>query len=124
MKKSEDININDFFSFISLAIGRTLKRIRKSQGLTAGQFGKLVNLSQQQMSRYECGSNRINVCLLLLLLDKIDITIDEFNLLLIEEINIASIEKYIDLNKVLSTSVFNKVNNDSSPTSSSPVLFG
>ncbi|EOE1546135.1 helix-turn-helix domain-containing protein [Providencia rettgeri] len=42
-------------------IGLFLRTSRKDKSLTAEQFGCLVKLSQQQISRYELGITTINV---------------------------------------------------------------
>lgn len=122
--ESEELSIDSFFSSISLAIGRTLKRLRQNQGLTGADFGRLVNLSQQQISRYECGINHINVSMLLLLLEKLDITVGEFNTLLIEEINLTPIKNHVDLDRILNVCKNNGDKTDHYVTSKSSLLFG
>ncbi|HCT3783220.1 helix-turn-helix domain-containing protein [Proteus mirabilis] len=42
-------------------IGSFLKKARKNQSLTGHQLGKLMQISQQQISRYERGESGINI---------------------------------------------------------------
>lgn len=54
-------------------IGYYIRKSRQEKSLTASQLGDLVKLSQQQVSRYECGITRINIDMLnvfLIALDK------------------------------------------------------
>ncbi|HEM8292666.1 MULTISPECIES: helix-turn-helix transcriptional regulator [Providencia] len=48
-------------SSLNKDIGNFLRESRKDKSLTAKQFGCLVKLSQQQISRYELGVTTINV---------------------------------------------------------------
>ncbi len=42
-------------------IGKFLKDARREQSLTGHQFGRLMQISQQQVSRYERGETGINI---------------------------------------------------------------
>ena len=42
-------------------IGQRILKKRKELGYTGSQLAKLLNISQQQFSRYERGKNRINL---------------------------------------------------------------
>lgn len=46
---------------ISFFFGLTIRRLRKERGYTALELANKINISQQQISRYERGVNRINV---------------------------------------------------------------
>ncbi|MDO5059311.1 MAG: helix-turn-helix transcriptional regulator [Neisseria sp.] len=48
-------------SFIDKMIGKRIQAKRKELGLSAEQLSELIGLSQQQLSRYERGVNKINV---------------------------------------------------------------
>lgn len=48
------------FPEIDAIIGSHLKDIRKLKGLTQEEYGKLVNISAQQMQKYEKGINSIS----------------------------------------------------------------
>ncbi|MFS3860886.1 helix-turn-helix domain-containing protein [Proteus mirabilis] len=53
-------------------MGSEIKRLRIKKGLTGAELGKLINLSQQQISRYERGLNCINMAKLLDILHALD----------------------------------------------------
>ena len=63
---------------ISLAIGRQIHIIRKMYGITGKQLGELLNVSQQQVSRYERGRCHLDIYTLVKLLHILDISIDHF----------------------------------------------
>lgn len=46
---------------ISKLIGARIKNIRKEKCISGAQLGKMLQLSQQQISRYERGINQISV---------------------------------------------------------------
>lgn len=46
---------------ISMHVGKLLRKKRQMLGLTGVELGKRLNISQQQVSRYENGSNQITV---------------------------------------------------------------
>lgn len=46
---------------VDKSIGRRIKLRRKELGLTAAALSEQVELSQQQLSRYERGTNKVNV---------------------------------------------------------------
>lgn len=50
-------------------IGSFLKKARKNQSLTGHQLGRLMQVSQQQISRYERGETGINIETLDIMLD-------------------------------------------------------
>ncbi|MEY0303826.1 MAG: helix-turn-helix domain-containing protein [Pseudomonadota bacterium] len=45
----------------SIYCGAVIKKIRKESGITGTELAKKLNISQQQMSRYERGINKISV---------------------------------------------------------------
>lgn len=49
---------------VSLIIGRKIRELRRHHNLTTRQLGYSAGISQQQMSRYERGVNRIHVDIL------------------------------------------------------------
>lgn len=49
---------------ISTYCGTVIKQTRKECGMTGAELAKKLNVSQQQMSRYERGINKISVDLL------------------------------------------------------------
>lgn len=46
---------------LSFFFGLIIRRLRKEKGYTASELAMKINISQQQMSRYERGINKINV---------------------------------------------------------------
>ncbi|MGG4609519.1 helix-turn-helix domain-containing protein [Providencia stuartii] len=63
---------------IQKKIGFFIKKARVNKSLTGHQLGKLINVSQQQVSRYENGVTSIDVNRLNLILKTLDKTWDEF----------------------------------------------
>lgn len=53
-KKSQD-------NIFSICSGIVIRRIRKEIGITAHDLAKRLNISQQQMSRYERGINKLTI---------------------------------------------------------------
>lgn len=48
---------------ITRCVGRNIRILRQSEGLTTRTLAKEMNISQQQLSRYERGVNKIDVSL-------------------------------------------------------------
>lgn len=44
-----------------ILIGKRIQMRRKEVGITAQELSELIDISQQQLSRYERGTNKINV---------------------------------------------------------------
>ncbi|MDR2225323.1 MAG: helix-turn-helix transcriptional regulator [Providencia sp.] len=78
---------------ISKLIGGRIKKIRREKGISGAELGKMLQISQQQISRYERGINHISVdclyqisvildvnVLLLLDIEQEDVCIPIFNL--------------------------------------------
>ncbi|ATN00354.1 helix-turn-helix transcriptional regulator [Proteus cibarius] len=81
------MEINDFslnFKYISErkifchSIGYELSLLRQRNLMTGAELGKILNISQQQISRYERGINKIPVDLLFYILNIFDISIGDF----------------------------------------------
>ena len=45
---------------IAIKVGARIKNARKVRGFTQGQVGKILNLTQQQYSRFENGKYELN----------------------------------------------------------------
>ncbi|MCC8366610.1 helix-turn-helix transcriptional regulator [Xenorhabdus sp. PB61.4] len=45
----------------NLLVGQRIQQKRKELGITATALAKQIGISQQQLSRYERGTNRINI---------------------------------------------------------------
>ncbi|BDR98029.1 helix-turn-helix domain-containing protein [Proteus mirabilis] len=81
------MEINNFslnFEYISerkifcYSIGYELFLLRQRNSMTGAELGKLLNISQQQISRYERGINKIPIDILFHILNIFDISISDF----------------------------------------------
>ncbi|WP_433587301.1 helix-turn-helix domain-containing protein [Providencia alcalifaciens] len=77
---------SDSGNLVSLYCGVIIKRIRKEKGISGYDLAKCLNVSQQQLSRYERGINKLSVDTLFDILTNLDITLERFLKLLINEI--------------------------------------
>ena len=68
-------------------VGFYLKRKRLELGLTGAQVGKLLYVSQQQISRYERGSNTVTLDFAFLFFKKLNLDLEEFFNFLLAELN-------------------------------------
>ena len=65
MRESEQLSNN---------IGRMLKYYRRRTGLTGSELAKRINVSQQQISRYENGVNNISFDKLIILFNALEMS--------------------------------------------------
>ncbi len=72
---------------INQLVGRYLKSRRLEYGLTGAEMGRLLFISQQQVSRYERGINTISLSLVLFFLQKIELSHEDFFDYLSSELN-------------------------------------
>ncbi len=63
---------------INKLAGKYIKKNRLKKGLTGVQLGKLLYISQQQISRYERGKNNISLSLIILFNNKIGLETEDF----------------------------------------------
>ncbi|HHR5901567.1 TPA: helix-turn-helix domain-containing protein [Providencia alcalifaciens] len=70
---------------VSLIIGRKITYYRKMNGLSLYDIAKMINVSEQQQSRYERGINRIN-------LDRLSQYAEIFNIDLLDFFNLSENE--------------------------------
>ncbi|WP_272572700.1 helix-turn-helix domain-containing protein [Providencia sp. PROV258] len=63
---------------INLEIGDFIRKTRLKNGLTGTQLGKLVGVSQQQISRYERGSNGLSLPDLIFILSIMNASFSDF----------------------------------------------
>ncbi|WP_247605744.1 helix-turn-helix domain-containing protein, partial [Providencia rettgeri] len=63
---------------INLEIGDFIRKTRLKNGLTGAQLGKLVGVSQQQISRYERGSNGLSLPDLIFILSIMNASFSDF----------------------------------------------
>ncbi|SFN53174.1 helix-turn-helix domain-containing protein [Xenorhabdus japonica] len=62
----------------NLLVGQRIQIKRKEQGITATALAKQIGISQQQLSRYERGTNRINITHLVVIVRILDTPIAWF----------------------------------------------
>lgn len=60
------------------AVGQEIYRIRRSRVMTGKELGSKLNVSQQQVSRYERGVCNITVDTLILILGVLNVSLNEF----------------------------------------------
>ncbi|HHR6130544.1 TPA: helix-turn-helix domain-containing protein [Providencia alcalifaciens] len=70
---------------VSRIIGRKITYYRKMSGMSLYDIARIINVSEQQQSRYERGINRIN-------LDRLNQYAEIFNISLINFFNISEFE--------------------------------
>ncbi|HBO24273.1 MULTISPECIES: helix-turn-helix domain-containing protein [unclassified Providencia] len=63
---------------IAIAIGYELSKLRKLRNLSGKKLAEMIDISQQQISRYERGTCRINTDTLVYLLYKLGTSLDDF----------------------------------------------
>lgn len=70
--------LSTFKDVVAQCIGQQIQVLRKDKGLTGREFGALLDLSQQQISRYERGCNYICAGTLLLMLSYLGVSPESF----------------------------------------------
>lgn len=63
---------------VACAVGQKIKSLRKSQGYTVFQLAKEIDISEQQLFRYERGVNRIDIDCLVKVLKILDVNMGDF----------------------------------------------
>ncbi|EQB8046520.1 helix-turn-helix domain-containing protein [Providencia stuartii] len=63
---------------VACAVGQKIKSLRKSQGYTVFQLAKEIDISEQQLFRYERGVNSIDIDCLVRVLKVLDVNMGEF----------------------------------------------
>lgn len=74
MKVKQEYSKNIFM----VAVGKEIFRLRKKRGLTGKLLAEKLNVSQQQISRYERGVCNINVDTLFVILHELDCSLSSF----------------------------------------------
>ncbi len=65
-------------SLINKFIGDNLYSIRVKQGISRKQLAEKLNISQQQIEKYEKGKNRISIGLLIVISEVMDTSVNRF----------------------------------------------
>lgn len=85
----------------SFYCGIVIKRIRKEKGLTGIELAKKLDISQQQMSRYERGINKLSIDMIFDILAVLDTSFEKlFRYTLAEIRNSSSEDTLILKNKI------------------------
>lgn len=67
--------ISEYEHRIDKALGKTMREVRLSRRMLLTEIGDSIGVSQQQVSKYELGQNRISVSKLVLIADKLNVNI-------------------------------------------------
>jgi len=59
-------------------IGEILQELRKRRGLTQEQLAEMVDVTNRQIQKYECGSNRMNTDMLQAMAQALSVPISSF----------------------------------------------
>lgn len=70
--------LDDSRTVFTKAIGKEIHKLRKERSMTGKDLAKLVNVSQQQISRYECGVCNITIDTLIVILNALDVSLTDF----------------------------------------------
>ncbi|MEQ4664223.1 helix-turn-helix transcriptional regulator [Providencia rettgeri] len=62
-----------------LFVGKKIKNYRLACGFSGNELGRMIGVSQQQISRYENGMNPLNFCMLNKILKSLNLDNDEIN---------------------------------------------
>ncbi|EPL6453146.1 MULTISPECIES: helix-turn-helix domain-containing protein [Providencia] len=73
-------------SKVNTLVGNYLRQKRIENDMTGAEVSELLNVSQQQVSRYENGINTISFSLILLFLMKLNISVESFFVSLLKEL--------------------------------------
>ncbi|MEQ4664213.1 helix-turn-helix transcriptional regulator [Providencia rettgeri] len=73
-QKLSNHNFDD--NLISMMFGKAIRRIRIEKGLTGHQLAMLLKISQQQISRYERGSNKLTVDMIIKLAFVLNVSLE------------------------------------------------
>ncbi|NIH17159.1 helix-turn-helix transcriptional regulator [Morganella morganii] len=65
MSNKTDSNLNTSINEMYKIIGGQIRKIRRITGVTSTELGNLIGVSQQQISRYEIGSTKISLEIIL-----------------------------------------------------------
>ena len=72
-------------------VGQRIQSRRKEAGLTAAELAEIIDISQQQLSRYERGTNKINVAHLVKIAVSLKTPISWFFIDCMEDLNVSNI---------------------------------
>ncbi|HGM9948934.1 TPA: helix-turn-helix domain-containing protein [Providencia rettgeri] len=67
-------------------LGNHLRKARVSKGLSGNELGSIIHLSQQQVSRYELGINKLSLDKLIEIVIFLDIDINEVTKIIAKQV--------------------------------------
>ncbi|APC10146.1 MULTISPECIES: helix-turn-helix domain-containing protein [Providencia] len=67
-------------------LGNYLRKARVSKGLSGNELGSVIHLSQQQVSRYELGINKLSLDKLIEIVIFLDIDINEITKIISKQV--------------------------------------
>ncbi|MEX9843876.1 helix-turn-helix domain-containing protein [Providencia rettgeri] len=91
---------NNLFSFFS---GLVIRKLRRERGISGMELAKQLNISQQQMSRYERGVNKFSIDMLFNILIILGVPFEYFLKLLIIEIKYNESSDFLVFKERIST---------------------
>lgn len=91
-------------NLFSIYCGLVIRKIRKENGISACELATQVNVSQQQMSRYERGINKISIDMLFNLSVALDCPFERVIKLIIAEVQKSPSDDVISLKNKISAS--------------------
>lgn len=62
---------------VSVSVGKNIKKVRKLLGLSGNELGKILGVSQQQVSRYESGTSAITIDTLIRISNALNVSVSE-----------------------------------------------
>lgn len=89
-KHKEKRTIED--NLISILFGRALRTLRLEKGFSGSQLAKMINISQQQLSRYERGESKITIDMVFKISVVLGVTIEEIYRYFIDEVVLYDVE--------------------------------
>lgn len=77
LNHSQQITKSDIAT-VQKIVGNELAYMRKNKGISGAELGKILGMSQQQISRYKNGVTRLDLLTLFSFLLQLDTTLDDF----------------------------------------------
>lgn len=60
------------------AVGQEISKLRRERSMSGRELADLIDLSQQQVSRYECGVCNLTIDTLIIILNALDVSLSNF----------------------------------------------
>ncbi|MEQ4693156.1 helix-turn-helix domain-containing protein [Providencia manganoxydans] len=105
---NKNLSENDTQNLFLNAIGKEIYRLRKIKSMTGAELASHIGISQQQLSRYECGVCNISASKLIQLLLTLDTSAESF----FKNVFINLFEKNREVAKLYSNIFISKYDNE------------